>query len=152
MAKAAAPTIFTGGARVIASGTVIAFKRTSDIRFQLGPVEERLVISFRFDDGIPKVPASERVQVRQVMPREILLILRNFGHLSGEGTLEPIKLGNLAGLQLYVNFVVFGLPGSAKPTALHYTFYERDDEAEMRRDIEAALARHRAETALGKLK
>jgi hypothetical protein len=121
MRTQAPPVVFTGGATVIASGTVIAFNDWGEIRFQIGPLEERLSIVFMFKDG--PIGPEPRIEVLPQDEKTITLLLHDFGSPTGEGTTSPLKLGTLDGLQLYVHFRVFRV-GRA-PRTFHYTFYLR---------------------------
>lgn len=135
MPNPADPVIFTGGARVIASGTVIAFNEWGEVSFRLGPLKERLSIVFRFEDG-PSGGPEPRIEVLGEGEKGIKLVLRNFGDATGEGTVSPLKLGTLEGLQLYVHFRIFRV--GKTPRVIHYTFYQRDDAAVRRGQLKAS--------------
>ena len=118
------PDVFAGGGQVIASGTLIPFSDSDLVQISIGPVEERLAIQFRFEEG-PFGP-EPGIEVLRDGAKKITLVLHNFGGPTGAGTTNPLKLGTLEGQQLYVHFRVFRV--GTTPRIFHYTFYQRDDE------------------------
>jgi len=134
MSKHAPPVVFTGGATVIASGTVIAFNEWGEVSFRIGPLNERLTVVFKFEDG-PVVGPQSRIEVLPQDSRTIKLVLRNFGNPTGDGTISPFKLGTLEGLALYVHFRIVRVGKS--PRTIHYTFYQRDDAITAKAQLEA---------------
>lgn len=137
MREQAPPAISSGGATVIASGTLIPFGERGEVSFTLGPLSERLTVAFRFEDG-PITGPGTQIEVTRPSSEMIRLVLRDFGGPTGEGTIKPLRLGVLGGLHLYVHFRVFRV-GQA-PRTFHYTFYLRDERGLNDRIAEALTA------------
>jgi len=120
MTRHAPPEISSSGARILASGTVIPFQEPGDVAFEIGPLDERLAIILRFEDG-PGGGPEPRVEVTRASARLIRLVVRNFGGPDGGGTTRPLALGALEGLKLWAHLQVS--PGGPGRRALHYTFF-----------------------------
>jgi hypothetical protein len=122
MIKHDPPVITSGGARVIASGTVIPFDEKGEVAFEIGPHHARLALMLRFEDG---GGAEPQIEVKRAGAQLVRLVLRNVGSPGGDGTTAPLRLGVLEGLNLYGHFRVFR--AGTGPRTLHYTIFESGD-------------------------
>jgi Domain of unknown function (DUF6864) len=120
MTRNAPPEISSGGARVVASGTVIPLREPGEVAFELGAPEERLAVIVRFEDA-PAGGGEPRVEVERASARLARIVVRGTGGPAGGGTTAPLTLGSLSGLKLWAHLQVFR-PG-AGPRRLHYTFF-----------------------------
>jgi hypothetical protein len=114
--------IRSGPAKVVASGTVIAFgKNPVEIRF--GPTGKSLTLRIRFaDEEHGGAPRSEGV----VDPSGTLnLTLYGFTSPLGTGNTEPLQVGWWAGLELYLSYRVYDIGGGADKT-VQFTLYQRE--------------------------
>jgi hypothetical protein len=116
MNRNAAPEVSSGGARVVASGTVIPFRDPGEVAFELGPPEERLAVIVRFEDGAAG-GSEPRVDVERASARLVRVVVRG----GGAGTSAPLTLGTLSGLKLWAHFL--GSGSGTGPKTLHYTFF-----------------------------
>jgi hypothetical protein len=130
-------TTWSGGADVIASGSVIAFGTGWDSSISLLlSFSDGTSLSVRFEFEDDEAKAEPRID-SETCRTEIRLRLINFDNLGGVGNTKPLLLGNLDGVPFYLNIRVFQLQGGAK--TLHYTFYVRDDASVNARRKEAQL-------------
>jgi hypothetical protein len=131
------PLIYSGFGRVVASGTVSSFNASTPISITFGPSHERLTVVFAFRDEVE--PSNRRLEFEATRPQEVTFTLINYYGVEGDGTTEPIKLGTINRLSLYINFRVYSWRKGI-PRLLHYTLYERDDEKAHRLAADALLA------------
>jgi hypothetical protein len=122
MIKHEPPAISSGGARVIASGTVIPFDEKGEVALEIGPHHERLAIVLRFEDAGGSEP---QIDVKRAGAQLVRLVFRNVGSPTGDGTTAPLRLGVLEGLSLFGQFRVFRV--GTGPRTLHYTIFESGD-------------------------
>lgn len=120
MTRHAPPEISSSGARVVASGAVIAFQEPGEVAFEIGPADERLAIILRFEDD-PGAGSEPKIEVHRASARLIRVVLRNFGGPEGGGTTRPLTLGALGGLKLWAHLQVSR--AREGPRVLHYTYF-----------------------------
>lgn len=114
-------TIQSGGARVVASGSVIAFHGLP-IDITLGPPFEGFRTFFAFVDNLP--PGSPPSYQVQAITQNILQItLANFNSPLGVGVAEPLLIATNGIDELYCSYWVHTLTGPAPGKTLFYTFY-----------------------------
>lgn len=102
----------TAGREVIASGSAIT-GNNSNLEVQIA--QFKFVFNF-VNDG-----SGHKVAYRNDGPTVLVLDIYNFVEPLNTGTTEPVKLGSLAGRQLYLSFFVSSLnPSSSK--LVNYTF------------------------------
>lgn len=115
--------IRSGPVRVVASGTVTAFRdHPVDVTFTLGDERARVIVVFEED---PDVEAPT-VDTEVVDDDTIRFTLVNFKNPLGTGTPDPVEIGSLEGKPLWFHFRVYDVEGG-DPT-LGYTFYLEDDD------------------------
>jgi hypothetical protein len=120
MNKHAPPEISSGGARVVASGTVIPFHEPGEVAFEIGPADERLAILVKFEDGAGG-GGEPQIDVKRASARLVRIAIRGSAGADGGGTTRPLTLGAFAGLKLWAHFRVFR--SGQGPRMLHYTFF-----------------------------
>jgi hypothetical protein len=120
MTKHAPPEISSGGARVVASGTVIPFHEPGEVAFEIGPADERLAILVKFEDGSGG-GGEPQIDVKRASARLVRIAIRGSAGADGGGTTRPLTLGAFAGLKLWAHFRVFR--SGEGPRMLHYTFF-----------------------------
>jgi hypothetical protein len=115
-------SVKAGSAEVVASGTVIALSG-SDITVQVSGLGVSLSFVFRFVTELneKQKPTDSRFQTEPLTSESLLIKLINLSGGLGQGNVEPILVGNLAGKPLKLNFRVFSLDKGDK--TLHYTIY-----------------------------
>ncbi|MDA0570753.1 DUF6864 domain-containing function [Burkholderia gladioli] len=104
--------VFTAGREVIASGSAIT-GNTSNLEVQIA--QFKFVFNF-LNDG-----TGHKVAYRSDGPSALVLDIYNFVEPLPTGTTEPVKLGSLAGKQLYISFFVSSL-NSTSSKLVNYTF------------------------------
>jgi hypothetical protein len=125
--------VSSGGAVVLASGTVIAFQN-SPVTIEFGSPQERMQIRFEFVSAEGGKMAIQWIPDGQMLRVE----LTNFTDSVGAGPTEALHVGaDKSGAQLFVNFRVSKLP-KGDPTLTYSVYAHRADGA-----VLEALARGR---------
>ena len=113
------PEIKSGPTDIIASGTVISFKK-NPIEIIFGSVNTplKLIIEFETDDE------NEESQDVLSNPSKDTLILKLINHNNplGSGNTEPVYFGTIEGRGLYLNYRVYTLLAELDKT-VHYAIY-----------------------------
>jgi hypothetical protein len=106
----------TGGAEVIASGTVITFT-PADLTIQI----EDLFFRFLFiSEG-----TGNRIEGQAAGTKEITYRLYNFHNPLGTGLTEPVKVGKFRGKDLFFSISVYASSDKVIKT-VHYTFFLKE--------------------------
>lgn len=110
--------IKSGQADVIASGTVISFKK-NPIEILFGFVNERLKLIIEFEED----KENKETRIKPSIPSKDTLILKliNYNNSLGSGNTEPLKIGNTEGRYIFLNYRVHPLNEWDK--TVHYTIY-----------------------------
>lgn len=109
-------SISTNSTDILESGVVISFK-DEPIKFLL---QNDLKITFTFFTD--KEHKTHELKFKSVNSKEVEIQLYNFNNSLGTGSTEPLLLGHINKRKLYLNFVVYSLPGDLQKN-LNYTFY-----------------------------
>lgn len=110
--------IKSGSMDIIASGTIINFKR-QPIEIIIPSPDRDMKLIFEFNDTTGNIiPQTEK---NLIDTKSLHIIFYNFKSPLGTGNSEPVYLGTVAGRELYLNYRIYHLEGSDK--TLQYTFY-----------------------------